>query len=73
MKFFLDENFPKSAVTWLMQFGHEVFDLRGNDAEGIPDHELFAKAQELNAIILTTDRDFFIQCLTCTSTMQVCW
>jgi len=59
MKFFLDENFPKSAAPWLSQFGHEVFDLRGTEGEGMPDHELFAQAQELKAIILTTDRDFF--------------
>ena len=59
MKFFLDENFPKSAATWLAQFECEVFDLRGTEDEGMPDCDLFARAQELNAIILTTDRDFF--------------
>ena len=29
MKFLLDENFPKSAVTVLEKRGHEVLDVRG--------------------------------------------
>ena len=29
MKFFLDENFPKSATGLLEGMGHKVFDLRG--------------------------------------------
>ena len=59
MKFFLDENFPKSAATWLSQCGYQVFDVRGTAQEGLPDNELFAQAQEVDAILLTTDRDFF--------------
>lgn len=41
MRFFLDENFPKSATTWLSELGHEVFDVRGSEREGMPDNELF--------------------------------
>jgi len=59
MRFFLDENFPKSATTWLSGFGHEVFDIRGSEREGMTDNELFSQAQDVGAIILTTDRDFF--------------
>ena len=59
MNFFLDENFPKSAVAILSTSGHEAFDLRGTPREGIPDFEIFAEAQKLGAVFLTTDRDFF--------------
>lgn len=59
MRFFLDENFPKSAGTWLVELGHEGFDVRGSKQEGMPDNELFIQAQQFGAIILTTDRDFF--------------
>lgn len=59
MKFLLDENFPKAAVAFLESAGHEVFDFRGSGDEGIDDSEVFQKAQNLSAILLTTDRDFF--------------
>jgi predicted nuclease of predicted toxin-antitoxin system len=59
MRFLLDENFPKAAVAFLEGAGHEVFDFRGTREEGIEDSLLFRKAQDLGAILLTTDRDFF--------------
>lgn len=59
MKFFLDENFPKTAAVALGNMGHEVFDLRGTSEEGAADDRIFAVAQELGAVFLTTDRDFF--------------
>ena len=59
MNFFLDENFPKSAIQWLNDRGHTAIDLRGTPDEGIPDSELFCRAQVANAVLLTTDRDFF--------------
>lgn len=59
MRFFLDENFPKAAHTLLMELGHQVFDLRGTPEQGLPDREIFLKAQHHGAVFLTTDRDFF--------------
>ena len=59
MKFFLDENFPKAAVTLLESRGHEVWDLRGTSREGVDDQAIFELAQTNAAIFLTTDRDFF--------------
>ena len=59
MRFLLDENFPKASVVMLQSAGHEVFDIRGTNEEGMEDDALFRKAQELGAVLLTTDRDFF--------------
>ena len=59
MKFFLDENFPKSSEVILNEFGHKVFDIRGTSSEGLSDLEIFKLAQEKNAVFLTTDKDFF--------------
>ena len=59
MKFFLDENFPKSAAGMLEILGHLVFDLRGPEREGSLDTDIFAEAQYHQATFLTTDRDFF--------------
>ena len=59
MKFFLDENFPKSGGRLLQEHGYEVFDIRGTEHEGAADDEVFRLAQAERAILLTTDRDFF--------------
>ena len=59
MKFFLDENFPKSSEIVLKEFGHKVFDIRGTSREGMSDLEIFKLSQEKNAVFLTTDKDFF--------------
>jgi hypothetical protein len=59
MNFFLDENFPKSALELLREKGHSVFDIRGSSDEGADDVYIFEQAQKHNAVFLTTDRDFF--------------
>jgi predicted nuclease of predicted toxin-antitoxin system len=59
MKFLLDENFPKFAKHLLEARGHEAFDVRGTTDQGITDPEIFTKAQDLGAVFLTTDRDFW--------------
>jgi Domain of unknown function (DUF5615) len=53
MRFLLDENFPKAAVSLLDAAGHEAFDFRGTGEEGMADSEVFQKAQDLSAILLT--------------------
>lgn len=59
MRFFLDENFPKSAHAFLGANGHEVFDVRGTPSEGADDALILAMAQAQEAVFLTTDLDFF--------------
>lgn len=59
MKFFLDENFPRTAFDTLRRLGHEAVDVRGTQNEGADDTAIFDLAQEQKAIFLTTDRDFF--------------
>ena len=59
MRFFLDENFPKKAASYLEAQGHEVFDVRGTQNEGISDRDIFALARNESAIFLTSDKDFY--------------
>lgn len=59
MNFFLDENFPKKAIPLLEEQGHNVFDIRGTDREGLSDLELFPLAKKEKAVFLTTDKNFF--------------
>lgn len=59
MRFFLDENFPRKAARVLEAKGFVVFDIRGTGLEGADDKILFEKAQQHEAIFLTTDKDFY--------------
>ena len=59
MKFVLDENIPLRASLYLTGSGHEVTEIRLTDKQGACDEEIFILAQELNAVFITTDRDFF--------------
>lgn len=55
----LDENFPLSTRSFLESRGWFVLDVRGTSREGCDDKTLFAWAQENQALLLTTDKDFF--------------
>jgi predicted nuclease of predicted toxin-antitoxin system len=59
MKFFLDENFPKSVTVILETKGHKVFDVRSTEDEGSDDFHIFKLAQDKESIFVTTDKDFF--------------
>jgi len=59
MNFCLDENFPKSAYSYLTQRGHLCADVRDHFPQGADDGELFLFAQQHRAIFLTTDKDFY--------------
>ncbi len=59
MKFFVDENFPKSSVEYLISQSQVVYDIRKTKNEGIADSEIFSLAQREKAVFLTTDKDFY--------------
>src|SRR5208282_3802737 len=59
MKFFLDENFPRSALTQLQSAGHTAAHTLEIFPPGTPDDQLFAHAQKEFAVFITTDKDFF--------------
>ena len=59
MNFFLDENFPRLAVTLLQAAGHQAAHALDSFPPGTADEKLFAHAQQHYAIFITTDKDFF--------------
>jgi predicted nuclease of predicted toxin-antitoxin system len=59
VKFYFDEIFPKAAAGLLESLGHEWVDPRGTELEGSQDSVLGHEAIKANAVLLTTDRDFF--------------
>ncbi len=59
MKFFLDENFPRPAITQLQSAGHSAIHAMDVFPPGTADDRLFAHAQKEHAVFVTTDKDFF--------------
>jgi len=59
MTFFLDENFPRSSVKLLREFGQDVIDARDVLPAGSEDSLVLETARASEAVLLTTDRDFF--------------
>ena len=59
MIFVIDENIPHRVVYYLKEKGHEVIDFRNSENEGSDDRVIFSTACEINALFLTTDKDFF--------------
>jgi hypothetical protein len=57
MRFLADENFPGSAVTALIDSGHDVEWVR-TTSPGISDAQVLARAASEGRIVLTFDKDF---------------
>ena len=57
MRILADENFPGDAVTALRGRGHDVLWVR-EEAPGIGDREVLARAQAEARIVITFDKDF---------------
>ena len=58
MKILVDENIPKVTVHELQTRGHDVFDIRGTEREGMFDDELWSFAQSGQRMLVTTDKGF---------------
>jgi len=58
MKIFADENIPLMTVEALRALGHDVLDIRGTVDEGMPDDNIWEKAQREKRMLITTDKGF---------------
>lgn len=58
MKILIDEDLPYAATRLLVEMGHDVQHVRDVGLSGEPDRVVFAKAQELDATLLTADLGF---------------
>ena len=59
MRFLFDENFPCSIAAVLRDCGHEAISFADACECGASDEVVFAAAQSLGAVLLTSDRDFY--------------
>ena len=59
MNFFLDENFPVTASELLIEAGHRCNRILDFEPQGRDDKTVFEQAQAFEAVLLSTDKDFF--------------
>ena len=57
MRFLVDENVGPTVAHWLRQQGHEVFSVY-EQARGMDDDDVLAKAFAAGWILITSDKDF---------------
>jgi predicted nuclease of predicted toxin-antitoxin system len=58
MKLCVDENIPRNTVVELQNLGHDVLDIRGTANQGISDDIFWARIQQENRLLITTDKGF---------------
>lgn len=59
MKFLADQNFPRTCVLLLAEFGHELVATQFDPRSSLSDDWIFEETQRHGAVLLTTDKDFF--------------
>jgi len=61
MKFLIDGQISEKFVPWLSkEYGHDVFHIKDFGLENAEDTEVFQKAKDLHAVVITKDRDFIL-------------
>jgi predicted nuclease of predicted toxin-antitoxin system len=58
VKFIVDANRPPALARWLAAEGHEAHHVRDFGLEAMPDRELWLRARDMDAYIVTKDEDF---------------
>ena len=56
--FLVDEDMPRSTARFLREAGYEANDVRDIGLAGHKDPEIFARAQEMGAVLVTADLEF---------------
>lgn len=58
--FYMDEHVPGAITFGLRQRGVDVLTVQDDRRQGGPDSDLIDRATELNRVVVTIDRDFFL-------------
>jgi predicted nuclease of predicted toxin-antitoxin system len=72
MRFLVDAQLPPALAAWIRQRGHEAQAVRELGLRDAEDEEIWTRAIELDAIIVTKDADFVLIAATVPGT-QVLW
>jgi len=60
VKFLVDANLPPTLVQWLVSEGHEAHHVGELGMETAPDREIWVRARQTDACIVTKDEDFIL-------------
>jgi len=60
VKFLVDANLPPALAQWLASEGHEAHHVSDLGLEAMPDREIWTRARDLDACIVTKDEDFVL-------------
>lgn len=60
MRFLIDANLPPALALWLVDEGHEAHHVRDIGLEEKLDREIWQRAREIDACIVTKDEDFVL-------------
>jgi predicted nuclease of predicted toxin-antitoxin system len=60
VKFLIDANLPPAYAQWLISQGHDAFHVSELNLETAPDRDIWRRARDLNACIVTKDEDFVL-------------
>ena len=60
MHFLIDAQLPPALARWLSANGHEAQHVMDLDMMSATDQEIWTKAEQQNAIIITKDEDFVV-------------
>ena len=60
MKFIIDANLPPALAEWLASEGHEAHHVTDLGMAQMPDREIWTRARDLDACIVTKDEDFVL-------------
>ena len=60
MKFLVDANLPPALALWLVSEGHDAIHVGDLGMERSPDREIWNRARDLAACIVTKDEDFVL-------------
>jgi predicted nuclease of predicted toxin-antitoxin system len=60
VRFLVDANLPPALAEWLVSAGHEADHVIAPGMEGSPDREIWNRARDMDACIVTKDEDFVL-------------
>jgi predicted nuclease of predicted toxin-antitoxin system len=60
VRFLVDANLPPALAQWLVSEGHEAQHVSELGMEAMPDREIWKRARDLDACVVTKDEDFVL-------------
>lgn len=60
MKFLVDANLPPARAHWIISEGHEAIHDVDLNMQAASDHDIWKRAREIGACIVTKDEDFIL-------------